>query len=251
MTITQRAIALSVQQVEALNSLISEMRPPLDPPGRPQCALFLTIAEQFDATVCLARANLLSHGAVHVRSMMEAAADLYMLGIADDHVRRMQYEQVSGEVRFYERMLESHSLPSFDREPVTSRLNLCRERRAPLHAEFKSNWLGEADKFAAAQMPEFTSMYTLLCGFVHNDLTALSLRHQSDGPGMTIRAGLRDDIAYVILQIAHHALVRTAQRIGEVAYFPDGHFEHHYGEMERLYEKFVEMRPRREPGSKA
>jgi len=238
-------------QVVAMTDLISEMRPPLAPPGRPQCALFLTIAEQFDATVCLARANLLTHATVHVRAMAEATADMYMLGTADDHVRRMRYEQVSGEKAFYERLLASHGPTQAEHQLVADRLEACRDRHGPLHAEFKKKRLFEADKFTAAGLPEFIPLYPLLCSFSHNDLTALSLRHQSSGPGMIFRAGVSDEIAYLILHTAQHAMVRSTERIGSVAHFPDGHFELHFGVMKKLYEQLVDLRSTDDAGRPA
>lgn len=243
MSLAQHALALSVRQVDAVTALIAEMRPPLDPPGRPQCALFLTIAEQFDATVCLARANLLTHGAVHVRSMIEATADLFMLGLRDNHVRRMQYEEAYGAKRFYERLLESHQLTAADREMIEANLAECVGRYTPLHEEFKKDKLYEVEKFTATELPEFIGIYSMLCSFVHNDLTALSLRHQRDTPGMIFRAPLDDGISFLILQAAQHAMVRSVEYIGEIAWFPPGHFEQHRDTMHRLYRQLVDSRP--------
>lgn len=243
MSLAQHAIALSTRQVDAVTSLIAEMRPPLDPPGRPQCALFLTIAEQFDATVCLAQANLLTHGAVHVRSMIEATADLSMLGLRDDHVRRMEYEETNGAKRFYERMLESPLLLATDRRMIEVRLSDCLARYGPLHDEFRRDKLYEVEKFTAAGMAEFIGIYSMLCSFVHNDLTALSLRHQRDTPGMIFRAPLDDAIAFLILQTAHHALLRSVEQIGDIAWFPEGHFEQHLDSMHALYRQLVDRRP--------
>nr|MBH1517797.1 hypothetical protein [Stenotrophomonas maltophilia] len=90
--ITQ-TLALATEQLTAVNTLIGCMRPPLAPPGRPQCALFLTVAEQFEAAVRLAHAGLITHSAVHVRSMLEATADLHLLGQDSQHVERMRYKQ--------------------------------------------------------------------------------------------------------------------------------------------------------------
>lgn len=243
MSLAQHALALSVRQVDTVTSLIAEMRPPLDPPGRPQCALFLTIAEQFDATVCLAQSNLLTHGAVHVRSMIEATADLFMLGLRDDHVRRMQYEAANGAKKFYERLLGSHQLTPVDRQMVEARLSECIARYTPLHEGFKKDKLYEVEKFTAADLREFIGIYTMLCSFVHNDLTALSLRHQGETPGMIFRAPLDDDITFLILQAAQHAMVRSVDHIGGIAWFPPGHFERHADTIHHLYQQLVDSRP--------
>lgn len=107
---SQRLIAIATRMIPATQALVEEMRAPLDPPGRPQCALFLSIAEQFEAAILLSQAGLTTHAGVHVRSMLEAQADVYQLATKGDHVRRMRYEQALGEKKLYDRMLATELL---------------------------------------------------------------------------------------------------------------------------------------------
>lgn len=242
----RQTLAIAAQQLAEVNALIATMRPPLRPPGRPQCALFLTVAEQFGAAFQLAQAGLITHSAVHVRSMLEAAADLYLLGKDDQHVKRMNYEQVRGEKRFYEQMLASEDLPTSTRQLIEERVEPCLNRYRPLHAEVGKSRPSQADNFAAAEMGFVIGLYTMLCGFSHNDLSALALRHQGE-LGMTHRAQVPDELSFLILQLASTALLHATQPIGEVAAFTHGEFEVRFGKMHELHAQMMDCRPQPAP----
>ncbi|WP_025879411.1 DUF5677 domain-containing protein [Stenotrophomonas indicatrix] len=243
--LTRQTLAISAEQLAEVTTLISAMRPPLSPPGRPQCALFLTVAEQFEAAFRLAQAGLITHSAVHVRSMLEATADLHLLGKDDQHVKRMKYEQVRGEKRFYEQMLASEDLPASTRQLIEGRMEPCLERYRPLHAEVGKNRPSQADNFAAAGMGFVIGLYTMLCSFSHNDLSALALRHQGE-PGMTHCAEVPDEVSFLILQLASTALLHAAQPIGAVAAFPDGEFDARFCRLHELHARMMDCRP--QPG---
>ncbi|MXV06521.1 MULTISPECIES: DUF5677 domain-containing protein [unclassified Xanthomonas] len=237
--LTQQTIALVTQQLREVGELIGAMRPPLKPPGRPQCALFLTIAEQFEATVRLAQAGLLTHSAVHVRSMLEALADLYLLARDVEHVDRMKHKQLHGEKSFYDSIREA--LQDDVRNMIDTRLVEVEKRYAPLHARFKRK-RSQADTFAAADLRVLIGPYTLLCSYAHSDLTALAQRHQGQH-GMAHRAEVPNEIAFLILSLASMALMQATLPIKEIAKFPDGKFDTHFQCMDRLYGKLMELRP--------
>lgn len=237
--ITQ-TLALAEQELVPMNALIAGMRPPLTPPGRPQCALFLTVAEQFEAAILLAQAGLITHSAVHVRSMLEATADLYLLGKDSQHVKRMKYEQVRGEKRFYEQMLASQDLPASARQMIEGRMDQCLNRYQPLHAEIGKNRPSQADSFAAADMAFVIGFYTMLCGFSHNDLSALALRHQGETT-MTHRAEVPEEIAFLILMLASTALLHAAHPMKDIARSPDDEFDRHFGKMNDLHGKILDL----------
>jgi hypothetical protein len=46
-------------------------------------------------------------------------------------------------------------------------------------------------------------------------------------------------------------MVRSTERIGSVAHFPDGHFELHFGVMKKLYEQLVDLRSTDDAGRPA
>lgn len=238
----QKVLAPASEQLHEVNALIITMRPPLGSPGRPQCALFLTIAEQFESVVRLAQANLLTHSAVHVRSMLEAAADLRLLGSDPEHIDRMKYDQAAGERRFYEQLLASDRLPDDVRQYVDARQPLCIERYTPLHERFKRRKLSQADLFLLADMSYVIGYYTMLCSFSHNDLTALSLRHQGDR-SMTHRATPPDSIAFLVMQLASTALMLATEQMRAIALFPEGEFELRFGAMNRAFAALLQLCP--------
>jgi hypothetical protein len=241
-----QALCIATEHLSEVNQLIAGMRPPLGPPGRPQCALFLTIVEQFECTIRLANAGLITHSAVHVRSMLEATADLHLLGRDSQHVKRMQYEQARGEKRFYYHMLASQALPSSVRKMIDDRMEACLARYRPLHAGVSKNMLSQAESFAAADMDFVTGLYTMLCAFTHNDLSALALRHQGER-SLTHRAAAPDEVAFLILSLASTAVLHASHPMGGVAAFPAGEFAARFSTMSELHEKMSDLRPTTAP----
>lgn len=226
---------LSQQTISVLRVFISELRPPLDSPGRPQCVLFLTLAEQHEATTRLAQVGLTTHASVHVRAMLEGLADLHLLGICRKHLRRMQYDQAKGEKRLYERMLEAKELPSSDRLMLEGRLQTCLARYKPLHHEFRADNPSQAEAFNRAGLGDLTGPYSMLCSFAHNDLSALAYRHQGDH-SLTYREPVEFETTYLLLSLASFVILKAVCALEGIAYFPHGRFEHHLTELDRLYE---------------
>ncbi|MER3053048.1 DUF5677 domain-containing protein [Xanthomonas hortorum] len=243
MTQLQRLVGLATQQVYAMSAFIGEMRPPLSSPGRPQCALFLSLAEQHEATTLLTQAGLSTHAAINLRSMLEALADLHLLGLESDHVARMRYKLVKGEKSLYTPMLEAEDLPEGDRVMLQQRLAQCMEHYTPLHDKFgKKEKRSQAQDFIAAGLRDLIAPYGLLCSFAHNDLAALAFRHQGQ-QGMTHRAPALYDLAFMILSLASYVLLNAADAIKEVVYLPEGRFAHHYAILERLQAEIMLLRP--------
>lgn len=238
--ITQ-TLALATEELTAVNTLIGCMRAPLASPGRPQCALFLTVAEQFEAAVRLAHVGLITHGAVHVRSMLEATADLHLLGQDSQHVERMRYKQARGEKRVYDHVLAYEGLPDDVRTMIDGRMADCLARYEPLHREFGRTVPSQAASFAAAGMDFVIGLYTMLCSFSHNDLSALALRHQGDST-MTHRAEVPDEIAFLILSLASTALLHATYPMKRIAWTPEGEFDRHFGTMNALHAKMIDLR---------
>jgi len=175
--------------------------------------------------------------------MLEALADIHLLGSTSDYIKRMQYEEVCGEKRFYDRLLTSHSLSTADQEIYREALEVCMKRYRPLHDIFRKQKLTEADKFSLAGLPYLLSPYTMLCGFAHNDLSALALRHHQADEGMAIRATLPDDTAFLILSLASLALLLAVEPIGAVALFPTGRYEQYLRELMELHDELMMLAP--------
>ncbi|WP_448132813.1 DUF5677 domain-containing protein [Stenotrophomonas rhizophila] len=235
-------LAVAAQQVDAALKFISEIPPPARPPGRPQCALFLTIAEQHEAAVRLLEVGLTTHAAVHIRGMLEALSDLCLLGISEDHVRRMRYDQVGGAKRLFERVIAVEGLPEPLRVQYQSQLSDLTQSYAPLHEEFRRNRLEQAEAFVRAGLQDLLPQYTMLCSFAHNDLTALAYRHQQ-GERMAHRSppSYADTHAFVVMSSV--ALTRAAHQLQNVIRLPEGRYEHHMETIGKLLQKICELSP--------
>jgi len=238
----RQALALATDLRTEIDALITTMRPPLVSPGRLQCALFLTVAEQFESVVRLAKAELITHSAVLVRSMLEATADIRLLGTEQDHVDRMRYDRAAGEKRFYERVLASQQLPENVRQFIGARQPVVAEHHGQLHERFRKNKRTEVDTFIAADMADVIGYYTILCSFAHNDITALAFRHQGER-SMTYKGPIPDGVAFLILQLASIALIWATEEMRGTAQFADGEFKRRSLAMNVTLQRFLALRP--------
>src|SRR5437868_15543174 len=80
------------QILDDLQSLIVRSRPPMGGPDRLRVSLVLTITEQFEATLRLAKAHMITHSATHARSMIEALVAMKMLESDRSEERRVGKE---------------------------------------------------------------------------------------------------------------------------------------------------------------
>lgn len=236
---------VAADHVKAVQQFIADVRVPPTAPGRPQCALFLTIAEQHEAAVRLLQVDLTSHAGVHIRGMFEALADQCLLGISEDHVRRMKYDQVAGAKRIFERVAAVDGLSDSQRADYKAQLDELTRTHAPLHEEFRVKKLNQAEAFAHAGLHDVLPYYTVLCSFAHNDLNALVYRHHR-GDRMTHRtpASYADTHAFTVMSTL--ALMRAAEQIGRVVTMPDGRLEHHMAVLGGLFQKIMELAPQEE-----
>ncbi|WP_349656131.1 DUF5677 domain-containing protein [Xanthomonas sp. 10-10] len=231
---------LSNRQLEAAVDMAGCMRPPLVAPGRPQCAIFLTMIEQFEAALRLAEVGLATHGASHARAMLESLATFRLLGHKPEQITQMQYEQLRGEKKLYETVLQFPELVGEERKHIELRLENCLVTYRDLHARnVRPSKLIE--NFEAAGIAALAAPYTMLCSFAHNDLAALALRHQGEA-GMTLRAGDSDDVVFLVMSIVSYALLDSVAGIGKIALFPDGRFEQHYSVMGDAYIAMMKLR---------
>lgn len=238
MSNTPSILEVAGQLLSTAQALLGRMRPARSAPDRPRCALFLTIVEQYEATLHLARIGLVTHSAIHVRSMMEALVAMTLLGQESGFVDQMHYERLRGEKKVYENVLtNTPDLPPEQRADLEARLVACRAAFDPLHAKGLRPHVISKD-FSKAGFGDLAAPYAMLCSFSHNDLVALAYRHQGDR-GMTYRATVEPEVMLTILSMAMVALVGAAKPLGSIAKFPDGHFEQHYGEMDRLLGVFL------------
>ncbi|NIJ70576.1 hypothetical protein [Xanthomonas sp. 60] len=247
MNFKSEIMTLSLRQVAACGDLAGAMRPPLRSPGRLQFALMLTLIEQFEAAVLLAEAGLVTHGAVHARSMLMALADLRLLRISAEHTQRMKHDQASSEVRLYKRGLAA-AVHEKDRVFFERRLSDSEASLEPLKEVVRPRKLEETEKLRQADLVEMIVPYTMLCGFVHNDLAALSLRHQGQ-ESMTLRAPAADHIFWLVLQVAHAALMLGAEEMSDVAAFDEEAFHQAISRMRVVCHRISSLVPPRPDGA--
>lgn len=239
MTDTPALLDYAEAILRSAQELIGKMRAPTSAPGRPRVALFLTIAEQYESAIRLGRAGMGTHGAVHVRSMLEALVSMNLLATRPDYVDQMHFEKIRGEKKLYESLLKNHDLADEQKAGLQARLTASEAAYAELRAKgLQPKKI--TDDFSAAGLAEFIAPYIVLCTFSHNDLVSLAARHQGD-TGMTYKAVVPDDLMQSIYSVAMAAMVSAAQPLGDLARFTvDGHFDRCFQDMNNTWGTFLQ-----------
>ena len=167
---------LADQMLRTAQALLGRMRPAQSAPGRPRCALFLTIVEQYESALHLARTGLVTHSAVYVRSMLEALVSMTLLEQDVGYVDQMHYERLRGEKKVHENALaNTTNLPDAQHADLEARLAACKAAFDPLHAKGLRPHVISKD-FGKAGFADLAAPYAMLCGFSHNDLFILAYR---------------------------------------------------------------------------
>lgn len=219
--------------IEATHYLIDNLHPPKTSPNRLRVAIFLSIAEQFEASVHLFRMKMASHAAVHVRSMLEALVYMNLLGQKECYVDQMRYKQLKGQKKVLESILKSEYLPKDAGPLIESKLAECVPNYEQMHqAGIRARQIG--DEILEAGLPEMVAPYLMLCGFSHNDLAVLALRHQGDD-SMTYMAPLDDEISTSIFMTSIKTIVQAAEPLQRIALFPQGCFEETFQKMNNAW----------------
>jgi hypothetical protein len=219
--------------IAATRELIDNLHPPTTSPGRLRVTLFLTIAEQFEACVQLLRVHMTSHAAVHTRSMLEALVSMNLLGQREDYVEQMLYKQLKGKKKLLENLVQNEYLPDESKPLIQSMLLESIPAFDEKHkAGIRSKQIG--DEMLEAGLAELIPPYLMLCGFSHNDIGVLALRHQGDDV-MTYMAPVHDEITVSIFMTAIKILVQAAEPLPRIALFPEGIFEIGFQKMNNLW----------------
>ncbi|WP_230089307.1 DUF5677 domain-containing protein [Burkholderia pseudomallei] len=238
-TVTQ-LLNTSGQILEDLRRLIARSRPPRGGPDRLRVGLLLTIAEQFEATLRLANANMSTHSASHVRSMIEALVAMKMLESDGSYVDQMRYEKLRGERRVYERILADTNIPEDLKESVKTRHDVCKaECEAFRAAGRKPKKI--SDDFGAAGVWHLVGPYSMLCAFSHNDLAVLAFRHQGER-SMVYKQDDSPEFVLAIVSTALQVLMDATHQFGKIAKFPDGHFDSIFAVMNQKWSSVIGKR---------
>lgn len=205
-----------------LGVLIRQARAPTGGPERVQMSLILTISEQYEAVLILAKAHMITHSASHARSMIEALIAIKMLEIDSDYINKMRYENLKGQKKFYEGLFANPDAPEEIKEQLCEGYSKCKSDFSVLHAEgYRPKKI--SDDFAATKLWNFLGPYSILCAFSHNDLSVLGHRHQTD-EGMVFKQVNSADIVLSIISSSVNVVIQAAGQLAEVAKFTSEDF---------------------------
>lgn len=211
------------QILSDLQSLIVNSRPPMGGPNRLRFSLGLTIAEQFEATLQLANADMSTHAATHVRSMIEALVAMKMLESDSAYVDQMRYEKLRGELRICNGILDDPNIPEFLKESIRARHATCNsECKALRSAGHKPKKI--SDDLGTAKLLYLVGPYSMLCAFSHNDLAVLAFRHQGE-KSMLYKQSNEPKLVEAIISTALQVLMDATHQLGMIAKFPNNHFD--------------------------
>lgn len=202
--------------------------------------LLLTITEQFEATLRLANAHMSTHSAAHARSMIEALVAMKMLESDSGYVDQMRYEKLRGERRVYQGILTDPNIPENMKEPIKESFNICNSeceifRTAGLKPKKISDDLG------TAKLWHLVGPYSMLCAFSHNDLAVLAIRHQGE-KSMVYKQEDSPELVQAVIAIGLQVLMDATDQLGEIARFPDDHFDSVFAAMNQKWSSLLDKR---------
>ena len=228
-----QVIQASEAMIAATHKLIDNLHPPTTSPNRLRVALFLSIAEQFEACAQLLRAKMATHAATHVRSMLETLVNMNLLGLKENYVEQMRYKHLKGQKKLLESVRNSEYFPDDSKRIAQKMLDEC----APdFDKKHKSGLRPRqiADEMAEAELSDFMPPYLMLCGFTHSDIGVLALRHQGEDT-LIYMAPLDDDITTSIFLTAIKVIVQAAEPLSRIAIFPTGCFDSAFLDMNNAW----------------
>jgi hypothetical protein len=176
--------------------------------SRAAAHLCLTICELFDATKCLIENGFSSHSPILVRSMMEGMADLHLVVTDETHLDQMAFESARSNASTFKRMAAYTEKPdgSLSTDALEAAATASAIERDMLKEKgFKKQKIEQ--KLTKAGLGDAYSSYQLLCGYAHNDLTTLSVRHS--GPDLRYHHEAASGVTSGMLTIAFRLLTEA------------------------------------------
>jgi hypothetical protein len=146
-------------------------------------AIYLTIAEQFAAVLCLVEGRFSSHAPILVRSMLEGLANLINLVDDANYLDQIRYENARSDCILFQAYAADPGMQD-DKEAIAT-LASWKDEAQPIRDELASRGYKKLDvfeKFKKANILETYIPYRVFCSFAHNQLTTLLARHA--GPFM-------------------------------------------------------------------
>ena len=166
----------AVKARDTFGNLVMKANVRADEPALIGAGLCLTIQELFASVICLMDNGLGSHAPGHARSMLEALADLRNLAKDPVYLERMRFEDAKANLKLFTGYAAIEGMPQ---DAVDTLKKWSAEAQLVFNAGkangFKRQQIDEKLKKAGLEQ-EYVS-YGFLCGFAHNQLTAIISRH--------------------------------------------------------------------------
>lgn len=206
-----------------LSSLIVHSSPPTGGSDRLRVSLLLTIAEQFEAVIKLAQAQMCTHATTHARSMIEALVAMKMLKFDKSYIDQMKYEKLRGERRVYKGILANSDVPDDQKVEIQDRYDACVADFEKLHLAGRRP-KAITDDIGTAGLSHLAGPYSMLCAFSHNDLAVLAFRHQGER-SMVYKQGDTSEVVRAVISTALMVVMDATSQFGSIAKFSDGCFD--------------------------
>ncbi|WP_126282566.1 DUF5677 domain-containing protein [Burkholderia stagnalis] len=201
--------------------------------------LTLTIFEQFRSAMCLVDANLASHAAGPIRSMLEGVADLQNLCHCSEYTNQMRYESARENVALFDEFGKSEDVP----EDMRVTLAEWDAHDRPIRDELKASGFKELklkDKLKRIDLEAFYSYYRVLCALVHPNLTSLRARHRSSANIVQYCAVVEPSMIMLLLRCAVDFLMRA---MDDVHLYTDLHVDEVHAAIDKALQMWREVDP--------
>ncbi|TAL66701.1 MAG: hypothetical protein EPN79_08825 [Burkholderiaceae bacterium] len=138
--------------------------------------LCLTIQELFASAILLTDNGLGSHAPSHVRTMLEALADLRNLANDPTYIEQMRFDDARSNLKLFKGYA---AVPGMEQKAIDTLKDWAAKAQSVADAGSANGYkkLQIADKLKMADLEQEYVSYGFLCGFTHNQLTAIIARH--------------------------------------------------------------------------
>ena len=147
-----------------------------DEPALIGTGLCLTIQELFASVICLMDNGLGSHAPAHARTMLEALADLRNLANDPSYLEQMRFDDAKANLKLFAGYEAIEGMP----QDAIKTLKKWSAKAQPVFDAGKASGFKKQqieEKLKNAGLEEEYVSYVFLCGFPHNQLTAIISRH--------------------------------------------------------------------------
>jgi len=140
--------------------------------------LFLTIAEQYSATLHLVRGGFSSHAPTMAKSMLEALVNLQLIVMDSSHADQMRYKDASENIRLFNDYAKDPEVQQD--KAIIQTLTEWKTQAEVVFNELRANGFKKKnieDEFERAGLNNNYIAYRVYCATAHNQLTTLKARH--------------------------------------------------------------------------